>query len=100
MSKRNLIFVLALVGWEVALRLSRGATTTRLRFAWSGDVLGEFLPNQRLQSRTAPTVLTTSTPISIRPSSNCTRPWPVTPDGLADLPADMERAQRSLVGAT
>jgi len=48
------VVILALVGWEVALRLSRGATTTRLRFAWSGDVLGEFLPNQRLQDTRKP----------------------------------------------
>jgi len=45
---------LVLVGWELSLRLSRGATTTRLRYAWSGDVLGEFLPNQRLQDTRKP----------------------------------------------
>lgn len=48
------VVLLALVGWEIALRLSRGATTTRLRYAWSGDVLGEFLPSQRLQDTRKP----------------------------------------------
>ena len=48
-------------------------------------------PNQQLQARTAPGVLTTSTPASSRPSATCTRPWPATLDDLADLPADMER---------
>jgi hypothetical protein len=60
------------------------------------------LPSQRLQSRTAPTVLTRSTPASSRPSANCTKPWPATPDDLASLPADMERssvAVGELVGA-
>jgi hypothetical protein len=57
------------------------------------------LPNQHLQARTAPGVLTTSTPASSRPSANCTRPWPATPDDLADLPADMESAQVT-VGVT
>jgi len=46
--------ILLLVGWELALRMSRSATTTRLRFAWSGDVLGEFVPNQRLQDTRKP----------------------------------------------
>src|SRR4029453_16065586 len=57
------------------------------------------LPNQHLQARTAPGVLTTSTPASSRPSANCTRPWPATPDDLAALPADMESAQVT-VGVT
>ena len=48
------LVLLALVGWEIALRLSRGETTTRLRYAWSGAVLGEFLPNQRLQDTRKP----------------------------------------------
>jgi hypothetical protein len=48
------------------------------------------LPNQHLQARTAPGVLATSTPASIRNFANCTRPWLATPDGLVDLPADME----------
>jgi len=49
-----------------------------------------YLPSQRLQSRTAPTVMTTSTPASSRPYANCTRPWQAIPDDLASLPADME----------
>jgi hypothetical protein len=50
------------------------------------------LPSQHLQARTAPSVLATSTPASSRPSATCTRPWPATPDDLADLPADMDSA--------
>ncbi len=46
--------ILVLVGWEFALRLSKGETTTRLRYAWSDAVLGEFLPNQRLQDTRKP----------------------------------------------
>ena len=48
------VVLLALAGWEIGLRVSRSATTTRLRYAWSGDVLGEFLPNQRLQDTRKP----------------------------------------------
>lgn len=48
------VVVLVVVGWEIALRLSRGETTTRLRYAWSKTVLGEFLPNQRLQDTRKP----------------------------------------------
>jgi hypothetical protein len=47
-------------------------------------------PSQPLQSRTASSVLTTSTPASSRPSATCTRPWPATPDDLAGLLADMK----------
>jgi lysophospholipase L1-like esterase len=53
--------VLVFVGWEIALRLSKGATTTRLRYAWSEAVLGEFLPNQRLQDTRKPRVKWTVT---------------------------------------
>ena len=56
-----------------------------------GAWLASSLPSQRLQSRTAPTVLTRSTPASSRPSANCTKPWPATPDDLAGPPADIER---------
>ena len=48
------VVIVVLVGWELALRMSRSATTTRLRYAWSGDVLGEFMPNQRLQDTRKP----------------------------------------------
>jgi hypothetical protein len=48
------------------------------------------LPSQRLQARTASSVLTTSMPASSRPSADCTRPWPATPDDLAGLLADMK----------
>jgi hypothetical protein len=46
----------------------------------------------RMIASTAPTVLTSSTPASSRPSANCTKPWPATPDDLAGLPADMKRS--------
>jgi hypothetical protein len=54
--------------------------------------------NQRLQPRTAPTVMTTSTPASSRPSATYTRPLPTTPDDLASLPADLERASVAIGG--
>ena len=56
-------------------------------------------PTQPLQSRTTPTVLTTSTPASSRPSANYTRPWPATPDDLAELAADMKRVRVVVGGA-
>jgi hypothetical protein len=48
------------------------------------------LLSQRLQSRTASTVLTRSKPASNRPSAGCTRPLRTTPGDLAGLLADME----------
>ena len=64
---------------------SRVRSPTSLGHGWPSSP-----PSQRLPSRTAPTVLTSSTPASSRPSANCTKPWPATPDDLAGLPADME----------
>ncbi len=46
--------ILLVVVVEMALRLSRSETTTRLRYAYSDDVLGDFLPNQRLQDTRRP----------------------------------------------
>ena len=48
------------------------------------------LLSQRLQSRTASTVLTRSKPASNRPSAGCTRLLVATPGDLAGLLADME----------
>jgi hypothetical protein len=50
------------------------------------------LPSQGLRSRIAPSVLATSRPASSRPYADSTRPWRATPDDLASLPADIERA--------
>ena len=47
---------LALVAAEVSLRLSKSETTTRLRYAYTPDVLGEFLPNQSLYDTRKPRV--------------------------------------------
>ena len=49
------------------------------------------LPSQRLQSRTASTVLARSKPASNRPYAGCTKPLVATPGDLAGLLADMER---------
>jgi hypothetical protein len=46
------VVVYALVGWEIALRLSRSATTTRLRYAWS--VTSWASSCQRLQDTRKP----------------------------------------------
>jgi hypothetical protein len=78
------------------VELGHQALPTSLGHGW------RHRPSQPLPSRTAPTVLTSSTPASSRPSANCTRPWAATPDDLASLPADMERssvAVGKLVGA-
>ena len=56
-------------------------------------------PSQPLHSRTTSSVLTTSTPASSRPSAGCTKPWPATPDDLASLPSDLERAWIAVGGA-
>lgn len=48
--------LLLLVAAEVSLRLSKSETTTRLRYAYSPDVLGEFLPNQSLYDTRKPRV--------------------------------------------
>lgn len=62
--RRKLLFLaatygtllLALVAAELALRFSKSETTTRLRYAYSPDVLGEFLPNQSLYDTRKPRV--------------------------------------------
>lgn len=48
--------LLVLVAAEVALRFSKSETTTRLRYAYSPDVVGEFLPNQSLYDTRKPRV--------------------------------------------
>src|SRR4029450_6780023 len=76
---------------------SRVRSPTSLGHGWPRS-----RPNQRLPARTAPTGVTRSAPASSRPSANCTKPRPATPDDLAGLPADMARlsvAVGELVGA-
>jgi hypothetical protein len=63
--------------------------------AWLAQLPAE--PTAAVPDR--PHVLTSSTPASSRPSANCTKPWPATPDDLAGLPADMKRAWVVVGGA-
>ena len=64
-----------------------------------GAWLAQLPAEPTAAGQTAPTVLTISTPASSRPSADCTRPWPATPDDLASLPADIERARAAVGGA-
>lgn len=48
--------LLLLAAAEVSLRLSKSESTTRLRYAYSPDVIGEFLPNQSLYDTRKPRV--------------------------------------------
>jgi hypothetical protein len=49
------------------------------------------LPSQRLQARTAPTVLARSMPVFRMPYAGCARPLQIIAGHLARLPTDMER---------